>query len=471
MPPVTASEERSYLLVLEGSSSRIVGLPAHGEVVVGGAEACEVRLHDASVAARHARIVLTRAEATVAPIGPECMVTLNGTAVAAPTALASGDTVALGGVTLVFQDTLLSTVRGAVHAAHVGGPGSAREALTSITLGTQRFVVADPAMVRIFALVERLAQSDAPVLITGETGVGKEVAAAALHAWSARRQRPLVTINCAALPDTLLESELFGHERGAFSGAVAAKPGRLENAAGGTVLLDEVGELSAGAQAKLLRVLETKRSNRLGALAERLVDVRIVAATNRSLAEEVKAGRFRQDLYFRLAAATIVLPPLRDRREDLPALARHLLAEACARLPRPPMTIAPAAMLRLASYPWPGNVRELRNVLEVAAAAVAGSALEASHLVELLPATPPARETVAGVSEAGGAALVPPAFRNLYDEIRELERTRIAAALAAAGGVRVRAAALIGMPLRTFVTKLREYGFSDGAGPRPRARA
>jgi two-component system, NtrC family, response regulator AtoC len=589
-------EDWCYLLVLEGSTSRIVRLPPRGEVALGSDEACLVRLTDPSVAARHALIALTGDAAAISPAGPLSRVKVDGVDVVESAALASGDSVALGNVTLVFHrdavelrscamldrdelrralageiertrrygrpvtvllidradeaperhrragggavfdrgrlaaaaagqlrrldslgwdgdgqllivlpetpdgtvpagrllrvlarvapgvragiatcptdgtdvDALLSTVRRAARAAPAGGSATAREASATITVGTERFVVADPAMVKLFALVERLAASDAPVLLTGETGVGKEVAAAALHAWSPRRRHPLVCINCAAIPETLLESELFGHERGAFSGAAAAKPGRLESAAGGTVLLDEIGDLSAGAQAKLLRVLEIKRSNRLGALEERAVDVRIVAATNRSLVDEVAAGRFRQDLYFRLAAATVVVPPLRDRREDLPALARHLLAEACARLGRAVPVIAPGAMLALASHPWPGNVRELRNVLEVVAATVTVPVVGAEDLRGLLAAAP--ARAPAAVEAAATPATVP-AFRNLYEEIRELERVRIAAALAASGGVRVRAAALIGMPLRTFVTKLREHGFTDGTGPRLRARA
>ena len=344
-------------------------------------------------------------------------------------------------------DTLFAGARAAAAAAPPGAIASVAEAAGTLRIGDRTVVAADPAMARLFELCRRLAASDLPVLITGETGAGKEIAAAALHAWSPRHRRRMLSINCAALPDTLLESELFGHERGAFSGAAAAKPGLLESAAGGTVFLDEIGDLSSAAQAKLLRVLETRRVSRLGSIQERPIDVRLVAATNRSLEDDVRAGTFRRDLFFRLNGATVMLPPLRDRPLDLPPLARAFLADACARLHRAPLALSPGAMARLGTHHWPGNIRELRNLMDFLAATVPGDTIDPSALP-----TSHDRETPVA------AAPVPPrAFRNIYDEIRELERDRISAALAATSGIRVRAAELIGMPLRTFVTKMKEH--------------
>jgi DNA-binding NtrC family response regulator len=288
------------------------------------------------------------------------------------------------------------------------------------------------------------------VLIQGETGVGKEIAAAAIHHLSKRQGKPFVSVNCAALPESLVESELFGHERGAFSGAVAAKTGLLETANSGTIFLDEIGELPLPIQAKLLRVLETQRLMRVGDVRERPINVRIVAATNRDLQTEVAANRFRKDLFFRLGAARLTLPPLRDRRRELPVLARALLAEACIRIEREPIEISSAAMYRLQAYSWPGNVRELRNLMDFVAATVEGSTLLPLHIEEQLAET--------GSLEPVAAALPQPTrFRPIEEELRELERQRMAEALTAAKGVYTHAAELISMPIRTFTNKLKLY--------------
>ena len=351
-------------------------------------------------------------------------------------------------------DVLLASARAALTAAKPAQLLTAADTARTIQLGDRSVVVADPAMIRLFALIERLAQSDLPILILGETGSGKENAAYGVHVGSPRAKGPFVVINCAAIPETLVESELFGYDKGAFSGATAAKPGKLEAASGGTVFLDEIGELPLAVQAKLLRALENKKITRLGEVKEREVDVRFVAATNRNVEQEVKAGKFRQDLFFRLGAATVVLPPLRDRPREIPLLSRTFLEQACARLGREPMTLSPAAMQRLAGYNWPGNVRELRNVMEFVAAAVQGDAIEPWDLpgslgevtadVESAPVDPTAERRVS--------------FKPIADEVRELERKRMQEALEASGGVQRRAAELIGMPLRTFVMKLKQYG-------------
>jgi len=354
-------------------------------------------------------------------------------------------------------ETLLEGARAAAAIAVVGEVALAAETAVQHTIGDQVIVVADPAMIRLFALIRRLSASALPVLVLGETGVGKENAAAAVHHWSARAAHPLITLNCAAMPEALVESELFGHEKGAFSDARAAKPGLLERADGGTVFLDEVGELPLAAQAKLLRALEAKRVTRLGDVREREVDFRVVAATNRDLGAEVAAGRFRQDLLFRLSAAVIELPPLRHRPREISILARVFLAAAGARAGRPPLELSEAALQALGAYPFPGNVRELKNAMEYAAATEEGGVVEPWSLPDRIAgraSTPPA---------AGSAAPPAPAtrrFRPIAEELRELERARMGEALEASGGVQTRAAELLGMPIRTFGFKLKQYGLS-----------
>jgi DNA-binding NtrC family response regulator len=363
-------------------------------------------------------------------------------------------------------DALLTAARNAARGARGHRLIWHGQTTDPMRVGERVVVAADPSMKRLFSLVERLAPSDLPVLLAGETGTGKEIAAVALHTWSARRRHRLVSINCAAIADSLFESELLGHERGAFSGAYTAKVGLVETAHRGTMFLDEVGDLSLAVQAKLLRVLETRSVVRVGGTVERPADVRVVAASNRNLADDVASGRFRRDLYFRLSAATIVVPPLRSRPLDLQPLARTFLHEACERLGRSSMTLSDAVLLRLAEYQWPGNVRELRHVMDYLAATVSGLVVAIEHL----PAPLGDVEGAAWPAQAAGglpAASVPPQeLRNLYEEIRELERTRILQALEAAGGVRIKAAALIGVPLRTFVTKLKEHGIGTTRPPR-----
>jgi len=362
-------------------------------------------------------------------------------------------------------DSLTISARTAAAMAEPATCLPADQAQRTQQIGPHEVIVGDPAMQRIYGLLERLAKSTMPVLIHGETGTGKEIAATALHVWSKRSGR-FVAVNCAALPETLAESELFGHEKGAFTSAVSQKLGLLEQAAQGTLFLDEVGELSLSVQAKLLRALESQRIMRVGGTRELTIDVRLVAATHRDLEEEVKQGRFRQDLFFRLVAARVVLPPLRDRRREIPLLLRQFLRRAAVLLGRQPPHLSDGALTQLLSHPWPGNIRELRNICDYLAAICSDGMVTSAELAPLLrgghldlpttQATPPTDPATASSA---------PVFRNLEAEIRELEQRRMSEALAATAGVQVRAAELLGMPIRTFSYKLKQYGMSQAGRP------
>jgi two-component system response regulator AtoC len=369
---------------------------------------------------------------------------------------------AYGGIALAPADgnnfeILLIGARAARDRAGPGEVELAAEIYRVIEIEGRELIVADPAMLRMMALLARLSKADLSVLVCGETGTGKELVATVLHRWSARVARPLVVLNCAALPEALAESELFGHEKGAFTGAFAQKIGILEQSDGGTVFLDEIGELSLTIQAKLLRALEARRIMRVGGRGEHAIDLRIVAATNRDLLEDVKMGRFRKDLLFRIGGATLWLPPLRDRRREIPILAARFLADECRRTSREAMAISVEAMQLLLDYPWPGNVRELRNVMEYVAAAYDEPTVAAWHLADRLGGE--GRPPRPSVSDSVPAMLPPPAgeFVPIEDEIRELERTRMGQAMAAAAGNQTAAAALIKMPLRTFQVKAKVY--------------
>jgi transcriptional regulator with GAF, ATPase, and Fis domain len=305
-------------------------------------------------------------------------------------------------------------------------------------------------MREVMERVERVARSRATVLVRGESGTGKELIARALHDASPRSGHPYVAVNCAALPETLLESELFGHEKGAFTGAGAVQKGRFELANGGTLFLDEVGELSLPAQSKLLRALQERQIERVGGRRAMAVDVRIVAATNKDLEGAVARGEFRLDLFHRLSVVTVTLPPLRERREDVPALAEHFLAELAAENGRAAPRLSPEAEEALVHFDWPGNVRQLRNALEQALVSIAGDVIHARDL-GLDP------QTAAPVPLAIPPAANTAARNDAMATARTSEADRVRDALQRAGYVKAKAARLLGMTVRQLDYRIRKY--------------
>jgi DNA-binding NtrC family response regulator len=327
-------------------------------------------------------------------------------------------------------------------------------------------VVADPAMKTLYEDLSRVAVGDISVLILGETGSGKEIVAREVHRRSKRSQGPFVAINCAALPENLLESELFGHEKGAFTGAAQQQKGLLETADKGTVFLDELGEIPLPVQVKLLRAIEEKKILRIGSRTERAIDVRFVAATNRDLETAIDAGGFRSDLYYRLSGFVLNLPPLRERRAEILPLARKFLEGASRSLDRPVPKISIDAEEALETYAWPGNVRELRNVMERAALLSGDTVLERRHLPSRVGEGRTSQ--VHGVMEPQSAA-APAAMASgdatLRAGVAAAEREKIIEALAQCAGNQTQAAALLGISRRTLVSRLSEYAL-----PRPRKR-
>jgi transcriptional regulator with AAA-type ATPase domain len=424
----------------EGGHARAT-LPRGGTLLIGRGDGCDLVIDHASVSRHHARLHADPAGA----LAVEDLGSMNGVRVGAlggekiekgaRVAVPAGGQIHLGSAVVMLQSPPLPS-------------GDLRAGLER----TSPPVTASAELDRLLALV---APSDIAVLVLGETGVGKNVTAARLHAASARSHEPLVRINCAAFPEALLEAELFGYERGAFTGAVQSKPGLFETADGGTAFLDEIGDMPLATQAKLLGVLDSRETQRLGSVKPRRVDVRFVAATNRDLREEARAGTFRRDLYFRLSAVTLTVPALRDRRGDIAALARGLLGE----LGVSDVSLPPDVEELLVRYDWPGNVRELRNALERACVLAGGAPLAREHFdlraeVERAPRV-----------EHGEAPSAGPSSGNLRDEIASLERQRIVRALADCQGNQTRAAEILGISRRTLIHRMEEFGL-----PRPRKR-
>ncbi|HTJ41953.1 MAG TPA: sigma 54-interacting transcriptional regulator [Kofleriaceae bacterium] len=415
---------RRVLVAMLDDGVKTHELPAAGEIVVGRGRTAQIRIDHPSVSREHAAIELGDA-IRVRDLGSANGSTLRGARLPERRAVEVGANEAfqLGDVTVVVQE------RRATLPAPAAPPGPRGPAIAPVIL--------DPAMKNLFDLARRVAQGTINVLVVGESGAGKEVLARAIHAASPRARGPLIEVNCGAISETLIESELFGHDKGAFTGAVAAKQGLIAAADGGTLFLDEVGELSPGAQAKLLRVIEDKRVMRVGSTETRPVDLRVVAATNR----ELETSGFRTDLYFRLAGIVLEVPPLRERAIEIEPLARAFAAAAAAPLERPTPAFAPDALAALAAHDWPGNVRELRNAVERAVLLADGAITRDDLFGKLTPkAAPPA-----------------PAIDD--------ERARIIAALEQCAGNQTRAAELLGMPRRTLVKRLGQYAI-----PRPKRR-
>jgi two-component system response regulator PilR (NtrC family) len=308
-------------------------------------------------------------------------------------------------------------------------------------------------MLEVFKMIETVARTNSTILLTGESGTGKGLVAQAIHFHSLRRERPVVAVNCGALPEALLESELFGHMRGAFTGADANKKGLVEVAERGTVFLDEIGEMSAVMQVKLLRVLQERKFRRVGGLEEMQADIRVIAATNQDLARLVAEGRFREDLFYRINVIPIHLPPLRDRREDIPLLAQHFLAKYSEQMGKDVNAVSHEALELMTRYDWPGNIRELENTIERAVA------LEGTPTVlpDSLPPSVRGDATRPAASGQPAPEALPASGFDLEAHVKEIERGYIAEALKRAGGVQVKAAELLGMSFRSFRYYVKKY--------------
>jgi len=324
--------------------------------------------------------------------------------------------------------------------------------------GAPQIVGEDPGLKQVSIALQRAAGTDTSVLLEGESGTGKELFARALHALSQRADGPFVAINCAAIPENLLETELFGHEKGAFTGAANRKPGKFELAHRGTLFLDEIGELPLALQPKILRALEERRFERVGGTSLLQVDVRVVAATNRNLRAAVAARQFREDLFFRLSVFPITIPPLRERPNDITMLAKHFIDRFCRDINKNPLSLAPSAVDELLKYPWPGNVRELQNCIERAVILTEGDTIHARHLslsFRDAPAQAPVSDDDGLWSRFDLSGSLAAATSRV---VAEVERRKIGQALRDAGGNRVKAAEALQVGFKTFTAKLREHG-------------
>jgi DNA-binding NtrC family response regulator len=322
--------------------------------------------------------------------------------------------------------------------------------------GAPQIIGEDPKLKQVTVALQRAAATDTTVLLEGESGTGKELFARALHALSDRADGPFVAINCAAIPETLLETELFGHEKGAFTGAAARKPGKFELAHRGTLFLDEIGDLPFALQAKILRALEEKRFERVGGVAPLQVDVRVVAATNRNLKAAVAARQYREDLYFRLSVFPISIPPLRERPDDIQMLAKYFIERYSRDLSKKPLILASSALDELLSYGWPGNVRELQNCIERAVILTEGDTIHARHLnLSFRTAVPVAAREADPWEHIDLSGSLTEATRRV---VADVERRKIEQALKEAGGSPGRAAELLQVGYKTFMAKLKELG-------------
>lgn len=379
---------------------------------------------------------------------PVILITAHGTVDSAVEAIKLG---AHDYITKPFdQDELQKVILGAIR---VEERGRAKFVGAAKDRGQHGMIGSSAAMRQVFDLIGRVAASPTTVLVTGESGTGKELVARALHDASGRREGPFVQVNCGAIPEALFESELFGHERGAFTGAVSARPGRFELAHGGTLFLDEVGELPRDMQVKLLRVLQDRTFDRVGGVRSQTVDVRVVAATNRDLQKDVTTGVFREDLFYRLNVVPIRLPPLRDRPEDIPPLVEYFIERFNKRLARSVRGVRAEAMAALCTAPWRGNIRELENVLERAVLLAPGSTLGLDDLLGFAPEPGQAAEP----EEVGGLGLKE--YVRVYTA--RIERARIQKALTDANGNVTHASKRLEISRKSLQMKMKEYGLRD----------
>jgi two-component system, NtrC family, response regulator AtoC len=430
--------EDVFLVCRDDGTTRVLALAAGQSVVVGRAPESTLVTASARVSRRHASIDFRGGVLSITDHASRNGTTVNGKVVRDATqALDGGDVVAIGAVQIVVARADRALSRGGEEELAAPPPE------TDIESYGDGLVLADRAMVKLFAVARRVAVAQSAVLVSGETGTGKEVIAERIHRLSARGAGPFLRLNCASLPEALIESELFGHEKGAFTGADRKRTGYFEAASGGTLLLDEIGEMPSNVQAKLLRVLERRAVVRVGGTEEVPVNVRIVCATNRDLRREVEAGRFRQDLYYRISTFTLEIPPLRERPTEIVLLA-ELFAVRIAKdlgLVRPRLGVD--VLEALGAHAWPGNVRELRNTMEHAVVMADGGDVRREHLpAPFRPAAGPPAPGIRG-------------------KVEDMERAELVAALAAEGGNRTRAAKRLGLSRRALLYKILKYGLRD----------
>jgi two-component system, NtrC family, response regulator AtoC len=387
------------------------------------------------------------------PDVPVIIITAHGTVDSAVEAIKAG---AFDYITKPFDQAELSAVIAKAAKAH----DVAQRSVRADDKARAAIIGESPQLQEVFKVIDKVADTPSTVLITGESGTGKELVASALHGASSRRQQPFIKINCAAIPHNLLESELFGYERGAFTGAVTSKPGRFELADGGTLFLDEIGEIPVEMQVKLLRALQEGEFERVGGIKTTRVDVRLIAATNRDLQAEIEAGRFRKDLYYRLAVVPLLLPPLRERREDIPMLARHFVEKYNRKLNKRIEGISDEALAPLQAYGWPGNIRELENLIERVLLFADGPLITPRDLPETMRQGSPQ-------APAPSHAEMPAGEGGLKDIVRmkaaELEKDLISKALEETGGNVTRAARLLQISRKSLQTKMKEFGLRDTA--------
>jgi two-component system response regulator AtoC len=452
---------RPHLVAMWPGGSAVKELPASGSLSVGRSPKSDIQIDHPSVSRSHAIFYGGN------PVTVEDRSSTNGTTIAgvriakgARVAIERGQVIAIGAAVLVVRAVI-----------EKDGAAPSPRSVSGTNGESRAVVIVDEGMRELYRVVDLVSKGDLSVILLGETGAGKDVIADAIHRRSTRGSAPYVRVNCAALPDALLESELFGYERGAFTGAFQAKPGLLEVAEGGTLFLDEIADLPLQMQAKLLRVLESREVTRVGGLKSRPIDVRFVCATNRDLVSLVRSGVFRQDLYFRLNGITLIIPPLRERRAEIAPLAQAFVIASCREAGRPQVPISADAMRQLESDDWPGNVRELHNVIERAVTLCTGAVIDLHHL--------PPPEATFGVlsleSTQRGTLPVPAAPDTtplgLHEAARHaaqsIERRRIAEAMDRCGGNQTRAAQMLRVSRRTLVARLTEYGFARPLKKRP----